>query len=163
MLSLWIRQDIKSFHIYSHEFIATQNPYILKGLTAVKYCQLFRLKGSLTRDFRLQVFFMNEFPPIPLGPFQLCTKNSRRYLKVKVCHQYQRHQFVTSINGDKWEKIETGFPYLLRCCSCCLHSFIDFYLMFTLKCRQAHIFASVSSPVSLLPAINYFWCHCYWQ
>jgi hypothetical protein len=36
--------------------------------------------------------------------------------------------------------------------------------MFTLKCRQAHIFATVSSPVSLtLLAINYRRWHCYRQ
>jgi hypothetical protein len=36
--------------------------------------------------------------------------------------------------------------------------------MFTLKCRQAHIFATVSLPVSLtLLAIKYRWWHCYRQ
>ncbi len=37
------------------------------------------LKASLTRDFRLQVYFMNQFPPgpliIPLGSFQIFPKN----------------------------------------------------------------------------------------
>ncbi len=36
---------------------------------------------------------------------------------------------------------------------CCLHSYIIFYLMFTLRCRHADIVATVSSPVSLLPTI----------
>jgi hypothetical protein len=34
-------------------------------------------KGSLTRDFQLQVFFMNQCPPgpwVPLGPFQIFSK-----------------------------------------------------------------------------------------
>ncbi len=35
-------------------------------------------KGSLTRDFQLQVFFTNKFPPWPLsilpGPFKIFTK-----------------------------------------------------------------------------------------
>ncbi len=35
-------------------------------------------KGSLTRDFRLQVFFMDQFPTkllgIPLRPFQILRK-----------------------------------------------------------------------------------------
>ncbi len=35
-------------------------------------------KGSLTRDFRLQVFFINQCPSgpcsIPLGPFQIFSK-----------------------------------------------------------------------------------------
>ena len=36
-----------------------------------------------------------------------------------------------------------------------------FNLMFISKCRQADFVASVSSPVSLTPAINYCQCCCY--
>jgi hypothetical protein len=48
------------------------------------------------------------------------------------------------------------FHTLLRCfwisvCTC----FINFYLMFTLRYRQADIAATVSSLVLLIPAINY--------
>ncbi len=32
------------------------------------------LKGSLTRDFRLQVFFINGPLSIPLGPFRIFSK-----------------------------------------------------------------------------------------
>jgi hypothetical protein len=36
---------------------------------------------------------------------------------------------------------------------------IIFYLIITLRCRQADIVATVSSTVSLLPAINHCRCH----
>ncbi len=36
----------------------------------------------------------------------------------------------------------------------CLHPYNYVYLMFTLRCRQADIVATVLSPVSLLPAMN---------
>ncbi len=34
---------------------------------------------------------------------------------------------------------------------CCLHSYIDFYFVFILRCKQADVFATDSSPVSLTP------------
>ncbi len=36
----------------------------------------------------------------------------------------------------------------------CLHPYDYVYLMFTWRCRQADIVATVLSPVSLLPAMN---------
>ncbi len=51
---------------------------LMKTGTNMKYLSL---KGSLTRDFRLQVYFMNQFPPgpgppiIPLGSFKIFPKN----------------------------------------------------------------------------------------
>jgi hypothetical protein len=48
------------------------------------------LKGIVPRDFRPQVFFMNQFPPSPCvshsGRFEFFRK-SRRYLQLKVYHQ----------------------------------------------------------------------------
>jgi hypothetical protein len=32
------------------------------------------VKGSLAREFQLQVFFMNQFPRSPLGPFRIFSK-----------------------------------------------------------------------------------------
>jgi hypothetical protein len=38
-----------------------------------------------------------------------------------------------------------------------------FYLVFPLRCRQADIVATISSPMSLTPVINYCRCCCYRQ
>jgi hypothetical protein len=38
---------------------------------------------------------------------------------------------------------------------CCLHSFNDFLLYVILRCRQADVFATASSVVSLISAINF--------
>jgi hypothetical protein len=54
-----------------------------------------RFKGSLTRDFRLQVFFMNQCPSgwgIPLEPFFS-----------KICRDIRKLMFITGVldTGDK--------------------------------------------------------------
>jgi hypothetical protein len=54
-----------------------------------------KLKGSLTRDFRLHAFFMTSFPQAPEYPVEAIPnvyENSRRYSKVKVGHRCQQHR-----------------------------------------------------------------------
>jgi hypothetical protein len=71
--------------------------HIIKGhcttAHAWKISREFPFKGTVSRDFLLQVFF-NESPSpkplkITLGSFQIFI-NSRRYSQVKVHHRYQR-------------------------------------------------------------------------
>ncbi len=50
------------------------------------------LKGTVSRDFLLLVFFMNQFPPRPRVLHLDNFENSRRYSRVKVHHRYQRHR-----------------------------------------------------------------------
>ncbi len=53
-------------------------------------------KGTLSRDFLLLVFFMNQFPPAQDYPIRTVSnffQNSRRYSQVKVHHRYQRHRW----------------------------------------------------------------------
>jgi hypothetical protein len=45
------------------------------------------LKGTVPRDFSLQICFMNEFPQAsenPIRAFQIFFKNARRYLQLKM-------------------------------------------------------------------------------
>ncbi len=62
----------------------------------VKIPQHFPLKGTVSRDFLLLVFFMIQFPP-SFRVFHLDRtnffENSRRYSRVKVHHRYQRHRW----------------------------------------------------------------------
>ncbi len=54
------------------------------------------LKGTLSRDFLLLVFSMNQFPPAAEYPIRTISnffENTRRYAQVKVHHQYQRHRW----------------------------------------------------------------------
>ncbi len=54
-----------------------------------------RFKGTVTRDFLLLVFFMNQFPPAPEYPIRTILnffENSWRNSQVKVCHRYKRHR-----------------------------------------------------------------------
>ncbi len=50
-------------------------------------------KGTVSRDFLLLVFFMNQFPPSS-RVYHLDRLNSRRYSRVKVHHRYQ---------WDRWQ------------------------------------------------------------
>jgi hypothetical protein len=57
--------------------------------------KLSRFKGTVSRDFLLLVFFMNQFPPAPeyfIKPHSNFFENSRRYSQDKVHHRYQRHR-----------------------------------------------------------------------
>jgi hypothetical protein len=49
------------------------------------------VQGTVSRDFLLLVFFINQFPPSPEYPISNFFENSLRYSQVKVHHRYQRH------------------------------------------------------------------------
>ncbi len=56
----------------------------------------FTLKGTVSRDFLLLVFFMNQFPQAPeytSWAVMNFFENSRRYSQLKVDHRYQRHRW----------------------------------------------------------------------
>ncbi len=54
-------------------------------------------KGTVSRDFMLLVFFMNQFPPSPwlyhYGRFEFFFQHLRRYSQLKVCHRCRWHQW----------------------------------------------------------------------
>ncbi len=55
-------------------------------------------KGTVSRDFLLLVFFMNQFPPVPEYLIRTVSdffENSQRYSQVKVHHRYQLHWRLT--------------------------------------------------------------------
>ncbi len=53
-------------------------------------------KETVSQDFLLLVFFMNQFPQAPEYTIRAILnffKNSRRYSQLKVDHRYQRHRW----------------------------------------------------------------------
>ncbi len=61
------------------------------------------LKGTVSRDFLLLVYFMNQFPQAPEYTIRAVSnffENSRRYSQLKVDHRYQRHrqQILTPVS-----------------------------------------------------------------
>jgi hypothetical protein len=59
-------------------------------------------KGIVSRDFLLQVSFMNHLPRAPENNNRVISKffeNSRRYSQVKVHHRYQRHRWLRNIKN----------------------------------------------------------------
>jgi len=78
----------------------------------------------------------------------------RRYPKVKVTVPTK-----PAINEKNFRQ-EVFFPFFGDTISVYTHM-LTFYLLFTLRCRQADFVASISLPVSLTLAINYCRCRCY--
>ncbi len=78
--------------------LVTSEPSVIRSCN---YCTSFcayncTLKGRVSRDFLLLVFFMNQFPPsLRVSHYDRFKffENSRRYSQVKVCHRYQRHRW----------------------------------------------------------------------
>ncbi len=68
-------------------------------------------KGSVSGDFLLLVFFMNQFPPAQEYPIRTVSnffENSRRYSQVKVHHPYQRHwRQIVNDTGGKLPPVST--------------------------------------------------------
>jgi hypothetical protein len=67
-----------------------------------------RIKGTVSRDFLLLVFFMNQFPPAPDYHIRTVSnffENSRRYSQVKVHQRYQRHrrQICHRCQRHRWQ------------------------------------------------------------
>jgi hypothetical protein len=57
---------------------------------------IFFFKGTVSRDFLLLVFFMNQFPQALEYTIRAVSnffENSRRYLQLKVDHRCQRHRW----------------------------------------------------------------------
>jgi len=91
--------------VYTHSWWSLSERIFVSPCVAhslyVSYSYVFNLlesiisrgfKGSLTRDFWLQVFFI--FPQAPkysIGAVSNFFENSRRYSRINVYHQCQRH------------------------------------------------------------------------
>ncbi len=75
-----------------------------------------KLKGSLTWDFRHEIFFHKSVSPgplsIPLGPFQILFENSRRYLQMNV-----RSSAVSTTPEKKNKNFEIQF-FFIFCWEC---------------------------------------------
>ncbi len=63
----------------------------------IKSAQVFN--GSLTRDFQLQVFFMNQFPPgplsIPLGPIRIFVSDKHSFANISANFRILRGSWDT--------------------------------------------------------------------
>ncbi len=83
----------------------------------------------MTRDFRLQVFIMIQFPPgpYPLGAISNCYKNSQRYSQTV-------HKLFTGVN-DSSDKL---WPVSLLPCDKLLP------VSFTLVIKHCPVFLSIS-------------------
>jgi hypothetical protein len=93
------RLDVPGPYINVHT--ARMYKYIVQMYNVHKNAkETLNVKGSLTRDFRLQVYFMNQIPQVPDYTYTYSSmraisnfyRNSRIHWKVKVNHRCQRHR-----------------------------------------------------------------------
>ncbi len=126
-----------------------------EGSNFLLSCQIFwpfwpeNVKGSLTRDFELQVFFIHQCPLGPFWPFQIF---------LKICGNISESILISSVNytSDKRKMLRYKFIHiLLRAYLNALYSCrLNFCLFFIFRSRQAVIVGTVLSAVSLTPAKN---------
>jgi hypothetical protein len=90
--------------------------------------KIYSLKGTVSRDFLLQVFFMNHLPHAPDNNIRIISnffENSRRYSQVKGHHRCQQHrwQIAAGINdtGGKFAIgiNDTGSKFFHQFPLCC--------------------------------------------
>jgi hypothetical protein len=77
------------YHMFYYHYLTLNLPCMKEILR-----RRISVKGTVTRDFLLLVFFMVSFPPAPEYSIQTVSnffKNSRICSQVKVHHRYQRH------------------------------------------------------------------------
>jgi hypothetical protein len=80
--------------------------FTVRAIFSPRYCCIY-LKGTVSRDFRLLVFFSwITFPQAPEYTIMVVSnffENSRRYSQLKVCHRCQRHRWqMQNFFNDKF-------------------------------------------------------------
>ncbi len=98
------------------------------------------LKGVWYEIFDFRFFHESVFPRTIIIQFRQCrifkkTRGDREVLE----------RLINGIKDSHENCWNTKFFHIL---GCCLHSYNGFYLMLTLRCRQADIVVTVSSPES---------------
>ncbi len=106
------------------------------------------LKGTVSRDFLLLVFFINQFPPAPEYPIWAVSnffENSRRYSQIKVDHRCRWH---------RWQMKKSSIRKIL---------IILLGHLWIVEVTHIYIFAFKFTLRYLQPDINPIVCHrCRW-
>ncbi len=114
-----------------------------------------RIKGTVPRDFRLLVLFMNQFPPSTwvyhYGHFKFFRKlNSRRYTRLKVHHRCPWHWWQLEKILDK-----KNFNYFVWTpLGSRVNIYINFCLQVHFKVSAAWYYCHYLPPMSLTPVAN---------
>ena len=100
---------------FLYHYIGSSSQHLIRK--CIHYRKQF--KGTVSRDFSLLVFFINQFPPAPEYPIWTVSnffESSRRYSQVKVHHRYQRHwwQICHRCQRHRWQTMGliSGCRYL---------------------------------------------------
>jgi hypothetical protein len=106
-----------------------------------------KLKGTVSRDFRLLVFFMDQFPPsiwvYHYGHFEFF-ENSRRYSLLKVHHRCQPHRWQM----EKIFKQKNFNNFVKAPLGSRVNIYINFCLQFHFKVSAAWYCSHYLPPVS---------------
>ncbi len=110
------------------------------------------LKGTVSRDFLLLVFFFNQFPPSLWLYHSNFFKNSRRYSQLKVCHRCQGHRWQM----EKTFKQKNFNNFVLTPLGSRVNIYINLCLQVHFKVSAAWYCCHYLPPVSLIPVVI---CH----
>ncbi len=103
-------------------------------------CMVQRVKRTVLRDFLLQVFVMNHFPPGPWKylkcPFWIFFLNSRRYLQLKVNHLCQQHQWQINRWCQYYWHQRLIWPNITRSGHILTETYIDWCKLATMSTKQ---------------------------
>jgi hypothetical protein len=116
--------------------------------------QVTKIKGTLSRDFLLLVFFINQFPPsprdYPIWTVSNFFENLRRYSQIKVDHRCRWHQWQKKkIFNQKIFNNFVGTPLDSRG-----YTYIHFCLQVHFRVSAAWYYSHCLPPVSTTPVTN---------
>ncbi len=124
------------------------------------WAMLSLLKGTVSRDFLLLVFFLNQFPPslwllYTISAISNFFENSRRYSQLKVCHRCQRHRWQMektfkqkNFNNFVWPPLGSRVNIHINFC-------LLIHFMVSAAWYCCHYFPPVSTtPVANLPPVS---------
>ncbi len=110
------------------------------------------IPGTVSRDFRLLVFFMNQFPHASnynITAISNFFENSRRYSRLKVHHRCQRYRWQM----EKIFKLKNFNNFVWAPLGSRVNIYINFSFKFTLKVPKREIFVTelfiLSDPIWL--------------
>jgi len=75
-------RDRQNFLIISASHPLMKTNWVVTSLSARSISKDSTLKGTVSRDFRLLVFFMNQLPPSPWGYHQCCFEFFRKFAEI---------------------------------------------------------------------------------
>jgi hypothetical protein len=97
-----------------------------RNISGIRFVLFWIFKGTVSRDFLLLVFFINQFPPSPTVSSRTVSnffENSRRYSHLKVDHRCRWHRWQMKKIFN--QKIFYNFVWIVELTYIYIFAFVD--------------------------------------